>query len=421
MVKIQLIYDEKILYRTIQKIMAENSKIVIFGAGSYGKIVYKLLNNLGYGNKIIAFCDNSPEKWGKDIYGIKILSFNQIKKMHNDIFYLICSTWSKEIKGQLEENKEKNYIVNIDINNDWIRHITGWKNIAIDIVDNCNLRCKSCPQGRKIMESSSNKMSLELFEKIIDKAESEGFKTIGLFNWTEPLLHPQLDKFIKHIKVKNMDVCLSTNLSLRNIDNLLKSFDNGLDSCYVTVSGYSQEVHEINHIGSDINIVKKNLTKLSEYLRSKNISTYKVLVKYLVFSYNVCEKELFGEFCNKLGFLIEFVDALEFACVSNDKNDIEYDIPHKKKDFFVCNMLFYNLPLDYKGDVYVCCADPNTPLGYIGNYLDMSQEEIFFYRYFNPKCSICKSKGAACIPDELKDTLIYEPILKVLKQINQNT
>lgn len=412
---------EKDICKDLCNIIKLDCEILIFGAGSYGKMVYKLLEKLGYKNRISAFCDNDEKKWGKDrdITSLKVLGYNETKRLYKKPFYLICSSWSKEIEKQLEENKEKYYIVNITDN--WMKEMINWRSMAIDIVDACNLRCKSCPKGTRLIKNSSNIMPLELFKKIIDKAKNEGFKTIGLFKWTEPLLHPQLDKFIKYIKTKNMDVCLSTNLSLRNIDNLLKSFDNGLDSCYVTVSGYNQETHEINHIGSNINIVKNNLIRLSEYLRSKDISTYKVLVKYLVFSYNIYEKELFEKFCNKLGFLIEFVDALEFACVSNDKDNIEYDIPDKKKNFFVCNMILYNLPLDYKGNIYVCCADPNTPLGYIGNYLNMSQEEIFFHRYFNPKCSICKSKGAACIPDELKDTLIYEPILKTLKQINQNT
>lgn len=291
--------------------------------------------------------------------------------------------------------------------------------LAIDIVDTCNLRCKSCPQGRRIMKSSSDKMSLELFEKIIEKAKSEGFKYVGLFNWTEPLLHPELDKFIKHAKLNNLDVSVSTNLSLKNIDNLLKSFDNGLDVCYVTVSGYNQETHEINHIGSDINIVKNNLIKLSEYLKLKNINTHKIIVKFLVFSYNSNEKESFKEFCDKLGISIQFIAAGETAYIRNNAKNI--DCFSKQKKFVLCRNLLYNTPIDCRGDIYVCCGDANTSLAYIGNYLEMSQEEIFFNRYFNPKCSICIAKNPPYIPDELKDNLIYQPILKVLKQVNENT
>lgn len=63
-----MIYDNKNLYKNIKNIMLENSQVVIFGAGSYGKIIYELLNKMGYSNKIVAFCDNDSKKVGGGQY-----------------------------------------------------------------------------------------------------------------------------------------------------------------------------------------------------------------------------------------------------------------------------------------------------------------------------------------------------------------
>src|SRR5512143_4116551 len=68
---------------------------------------------------------------------------------------------------------------------------------SIDVVDACNLRCVICPRGVYYKKSTANRMKLEVFERLLDKIVSEcECQTIQLYNWTEPFLHPELDKFV---------------------------------------------------------------------------------------------------------------------------------------------------------------------------------------------------------------------------------
>ena len=70
--------------------------------------------------------------------------------------------------------------------------------LDVDIVGTCNLRCPSCPVGGSLeLRTRSGIMPRELLESILDKAMSECRLTyVGLFNWTEPFLHPRLPDMI---------------------------------------------------------------------------------------------------------------------------------------------------------------------------------------------------------------------------------
>ena len=64
----------------------------------------------------------------------------------------------------------------------------------IDVFGFCNLRCPSCPVGNWSDDPAvfhHGLMSKELLGAILDKAMREcRVRSVGLFNWTEPLLHP---------------------------------------------------------------------------------------------------------------------------------------------------------------------------------------------------------------------------------------
>jgi hypothetical protein len=54
--------------------------------------------------------------------------------------------------------------------------------------------------------------------------------------------------------------------------------------------------------------------------------------------------------------------------------------------------MFGQIPIDSRGDVYLCCGFPNLEPLKIGSYLEMTQEEILLRRYNHPICASC---GAA--------------------------
>jgi hypothetical protein len=45
----------------------------------------------------------------------------------------------------------------------------------VDIIDRCNLQCRTCVRGVNLLPNSAKSMSLPVFRKIVTKAKKEGY------------------------------------------------------------------------------------------------------------------------------------------------------------------------------------------------------------------------------------------------------
>jgi MoaA/NifB/PqqE/SkfB family radical SAM enzyme len=70
--------------------------------------------------------------------------------------------------------------------------------IMIEITNNCNLNCATCYVHRDSRKKEF--MSFEFFKEIIDQIPEKNKKTISLYNYGEPLMHKEIDKFIEYAK-----------------------------------------------------------------------------------------------------------------------------------------------------------------------------------------------------------------------------
>ena len=83
------------------------------------------------------------------------------------------------------------------------------KKIYIEITNVCNLKCSFCPVSTRPKEF----MSVDNFEKIIKKIHKYT-KLVCLHVKGEPLLHPNLDKFLDVLEKYNMKANITTNGTL---------------------------------------------------------------------------------------------------------------------------------------------------------------------------------------------------------------
>ena len=174
--------------------------------------------------------------------------------------------------------------------------------VFIDIVGPCNIACAMCPQGGlegHRGERGSGFMSVELFDQTLMFLQQRGAlsDSVNLYNWGDPLLHPDLGAILEVCKEKGVSAIISTNLSfpLQRVHALAKH-DVGL--LIVSVSGFSSQCYSRNHVRGNIERVKENLLALSEDRgRIKDI-----LLKYLVFRYNEEEIEDAKAFSKAAGF-----------------------------------------------------------------------------------------------------------------------
>lgn len=70
----------------------DKKDIILFGAGNSGDYVYRLLNDYGYGDRVIAYSDNDKSKQGKTKNGLMIYSVEKICDDHHNAIILIASS-----------------------------------------------------------------------------------------------------------------------------------------------------------------------------------------------------------------------------------------------------------------------------------------------------------------------------------------
>ena len=134
----------------------------------------------------------------------------------------------------------------------------------IDVVGVCNLKCPSCPSGNYQKRiNPTGLMDQKLLEQILDKALSEcSVGGVGLFNWNEPVLHPQIADRTKAVETRGVPCNLSSNLNkVKNLDALMATNPSGFR---ISMSGFRQEIYERTHRGGDVETVKQNMVEFAQ-------------------------------------------------------------------------------------------------------------------------------------------------------------
>lgn len=137
----------------------------------------------------------------------------------------------------------------------------------INVIGACNLRCPSCPVGNlQEVRNPAGAMAPELLDRILAKARREcTVSGAGLYNWTEPLLHPRLAELVRVVHAHGIACHLSANLNLaRNLEAVLRENPEFLR---VSLSGFTQETYGVTHHGGQIERVKANMVELARVKR----------------------------------------------------------------------------------------------------------------------------------------------------------
>lgn len=76
--------------------------IVLFGAGAYGKMMKKALQDI-CNKEVIAFCDNDSEKWGSNLEGVPIEKIETVVEKYNDFIIVISSQFDSAVRKSLAD------------------------------------------------------------------------------------------------------------------------------------------------------------------------------------------------------------------------------------------------------------------------------------------------------------------------------
>ena len=272
--------------------------------------------------------------------------------------------------------------------------------VFIDIVGSCNLRCVMCPQGRSHAgerQAPRGRMAPELFDRILSRLADQGFvgPYVNLYNWGDPLLHPELGRFLEICHRRGLKAIISTNLSYpERFLQPLKELP--LEVLIVSISGFSQEIYARNHVGGKIDWVRRNLLDLKG---QDNIKT--ILVKYLVFTYNGAEIEYVKAFCRENGFsfgayygtflstesFFQYHNQPAYLQVAADFVAIE-DIGLQPARFCPQET---SITINHKGELERCCVSWNQGLG--RSILEADLRPYLERKVENDFCARCLASG----------------------------
>lgn len=288
----------------------------------------------------------------------------------------------------------------------------------IDVVGACNLACPSCPMGNSTdVLIPRGLMEKDLLDKILTKAVSECTVTgVGLYNWTEPLLHPRLPELIETVQAYGIPCGISTNLNiLKNPDALMKANPH---SIYISLSGFNQETYQVTHRQGDIEKVKINIDILLKSKKKNNSSTNITIIFHKYLS-NYDELILFKTFAQERGinFMEQWAVMLPLekvllykstrSCkrgnITNEDqtliNNLALPIDEalkisKNEGQKKCGLLTSQISMNFMGDVQQCCAVFDQNKFTVKNYLDVPISEIQSIRKENRVCEECIDIGA---------------------------
>ena len=91
-------------------------------------------------------------------------------------------------------------------------------------------------------------MTVDLFQKIIDKIalfQNPKSTNLYLYNWGEPLLHPNIEKILNIASEKQFNIFISSNLNVNtDFKNILK-YD--INHFRISNSGYFNKTYTKTH------------------------------------------------------------------------------------------------------------------------------------------------------------------------------
>ena len=318
------------------------------------------------------------------------LGSDQISQKDN--FFHVNAAHNYIVKNKIESletyrEKYKKY------RNDWVsvnQHIINKKTnitnplcIDIEVASICDLACPFC--YRQHIVTPDKIMSDELAKSLVDQAIELGTPSIK-FNWRgEPLLNPNLEKYIKRAKQGGItETLINTNATQLSKTRALKLIQSGLDTLIYSFDGGSKETYEKNRPGrfkknnfEDIlnNIktfhkTKKELNSPFPYTKIQMIlteDTRKEIDSFYNFFKDIVDEVNVKQYTERGGDLSLFskeeknkitkelnqknvnVDNCEFL-ISN--NEIYYSTAR-----IPCEQPFQRLLITYEGRIGMCCYD----------------------------------------------------------------
>lgn len=229
--------------------------------------------------------------------------------------------------------------------------------IQMELTNSCQLACAECP--RRFMGRQVGNMDFELAKLIVEEGleyrKDMGFNLNGL---GEPLLYPDLEKFIYYMALKQVvHFDLFTNLLVSStvVESIAKAIkDSNIDVTLVMT------LHLYNERGNKYNtdkLFEKNLKIILNTLgHSGKVKSH---ISMIDTKYHIDNDFVFDKFIN-MGLPKENIHKIErlnpwFGLVESMAGKSGYDVGCNTPS--ICDYPFILFHVGWDGKVIICCTD----------------------------------------------------------------
>ena len=244
--------------------------------------------------------------------------------------------------------------------------------LDIEVTSVCNLKCPFCATTYHSDEIEKGFISSKIVKKIIDEGADNGLYGVKFNYRGEPLLHPDIHKFVKYAKNKGLiDVYFNTNALRLTEDIAVKLIDSGLDRISISIEGYTKETYEKNRVGSDFETVLRNVQKLKELKDRLGVEYPLVRIQ------TVLLPELIDYLAKYKNFWLSWADEvayLDYKEMKARKKGIAYP--------WACPQLWQRMQVWWDGTLLPCNHDDEARL-LQGNIHKMSIKEGWNSEFLN--------------------------------------
>jgi hypothetical protein len=250
-----------------------------------------------------------------------------------------------------------------------------------------------------------------LFDRILDKLAAEFPRwQLHFYNWTEPLIHPEIVRFARDAADRGFHCHISSNLNhLKDPEGLMQA---GIKTFRISLSGFTQSVYERGHRGGRIEKVKENMRRLADAKRTVGSRT-RIHVYFHKYRHNLHEIASMAAFAQDLGIeftadwaflmpvekLVQYMDGTlapsersfaDASLVPRVDSAVRAMLPDRDRH---CDLLD-QLVLDFRGHVSLCCAVYDAKVNFIGSYLELPWAELQRRKYRHETCATCTKHAA---------------------------
>ena len=154
--------------------------------------------------------------------------------------------------------------------------------LNIELHQICNLKCPMCSIGDPNANEkyvTDQKMSWETYEKIILEGEKYGCPSVCPQGTNEPLLSPDLEKYIKFASEHGfIDIMLNSNATLLTEDRARKLLRSGLTRIRFSLDAVTEDTYKKIRIGGTFDRVLENIERFLKIRKSEWKFQYMVLI-----------------------------------------------------------------------------------------------------------------------------------------------